>query len=538
MKGVSGKKWILLSENIKPPSHLVEKFGYIVAQLLANRNFVKHADLIFDVKLKNLIPYDRIPNIDVATERIKEAIRRGERIVIYGDYDVDGITSTAILYDFLRRLGARVVPVVPSRNMGYGLNRKVSELISRYADLLITVDNGTSAVSEINSMDIDVIVVDHHNPQSILPKAVVVNPKIGENVPKELKEVSSSALSFYIVASLRNELGIDIDIRSYIDLVALGTVADVMPLNYLNRIFVVKGLEFFNKILEGYEGKAGIRALLEVSNLERVSFRDIGFQLAPRINSAGRIGDPRLSLRLLLEEKPDRALYYARKLEMLNIYRRRLSENILKEASAMTDGRENFICVGSEGWHPGVLGIVAGRLTSQFAKPSGVFAFKSNKAVGSIRSVEGVDIYSVISEIKDMFLKWGGHSNAVGVTLPVERFSEFKEYVDERLKDKERVLGVLEIDMRLDFRFINKEHSDMIKCLQPFGEGNTVPTFMTRLGDIKVERISKTKLRFLPDDIEMRCFDNRIMDAVEGGAKYIVYAYDGDSFELIDASSG
>jgi len=428
MKGVSGKRWVLLSEQTEPPPQLVERFGHIIAQLLTNRNFTKQADLIFNVKLKNLIPYDSIPNIEYAAERIKRAIKKGERIVIYGDYDVDGITSTAILYDFLRRSGAKIVPVLPSRNMGYGLNKKITDLISKYADLLITVDNGTSAVEEINSMDIDVIVIDHHNPQDILPDA--------------------------IIASLRNELDVEIDIRSYIDLVALGTVADVMPLNYLNRIFVVKGVEFFNRILEGYEGKAGIRALLRVSNLGKVSFRDVGFRLAPRLNSAGRIGDPRLSLQLLLEEREERALYYARKLEMLNIYRRRLSDSILKEACTMTEG----------------------------------------------------DIYSVVSEIEHMFLKWGGHSGAVGVTLPVERFDEFREYVDGKLRDKEKVLGVLEIDMRLDPHLLTGKHGDMIKCLQPFGEGNAVPTFMMSLEDKNVERI------------------------------YIVYTYDGDFFEIIDAS--
>jgi len=536
MKGVSGKRWVLLSEQTEPPPQLVERFGHIIAQLLTNRNFTKQADLIFNVKLKNLIPYDSIPNIEYAAERIKRAIKKGERIVIYGDYDVDGITSTAILYDFLRRSGAKIVPVLPSRNMGYGLNKKITDLISKYADLLITVDNGTSAVEEINSMDIDVIVIDHHNPQDILPDAIIVNPKLDENVPKELKELSSSALSFYIIASLRNELDVEIDIRSYIDLVALGTVADVMPLNYLNRIFVVKGVEFFNRILEGYEGKAGIRALLRVSNLGKVSFRDVGFRLAPRLNSAGRIGDPRLSLQLLLEEREERALYYARKLEMLNIYRRRLSDSILKEACTMTEGEENFICVGSKNWHPGVLGIVAGRLTSLFAKPSGVFTFRGNRAIGSLRSVEGVDIYSVVSEIEHMFLKWGGHSGAVGVTLPVERFDEFREYVDGKLRDKEKVLGVLEIDMRLDPHLLTGKHGDMIKCLQPFGEGNAVPTFMMSLEDKNVERISKSRFKISPGDIEMRCFDDKVMEAVEEGAKYIVYTYDGDFFEIIDAS--
>ncbi len=535
MKGVSGKRWILLSERINPPSDLVRKLGKVMAQILANRNFESYVEYIFDVKLRNLLPYKFIPNIEEASLRIKRAIDKEERVVIFGDYDVDGITATAILYDFLKNLKTRVVPIIPPRNMGYGLSGSMAKLLSRYADLLITVDNGTSAVKEINNMDIDVIVIDHHNPSSVLPNAIVVNPKISERVPKELKEISSSALAFYVVASLRSLINVNLDIRNYIDLVALGTVADVMPLNYLNRTFVVKGVELLNSIIGGYLEKPGIRALLEVSSIEKVSFRDISFSIAPRLNSAGRIGDPKISLNLLIENNYDRAKVYARKLEALNISRRKLSENILKEVYSMLDTEDNFLCASSPQWHTGILGIVAGRIARKFSKPAGIFKETRDKITGSVRSIEGINIYSLFSEIKDMFIKWGGHSFAVGITLPANKFDEFREIVNYMLRDYEKNMGVLEVDMELDPSEITENISEMILSLQPFGEGNNVPTFLANVYKFHSEKVSKGKYKVIMEEVEMDCYDYRIIEAMERGSRRIIYSFDGGRFELMDA---
>ncbi len=538
MRGVSGKRWVILSENIEPPKHLIEKFGRVVAQILTNRNFENYVDLIFNVKLKNILPYKLLPNIEEGAFRIKRAIEKGERIVIFGDYDVDGITATAILYDFLKRIKARVVPVIPSRNMGYGLNQEMVKLFSRYADLVITVDNGTSSADEIRSMGIDVVIIDHHNPSSSLPEAIVINPKISEDTPAELKEISSAALSFYMIASLRALMDVDIDIRNYIDMVAIGTVADVMPLNYLNRIFVIKGIELLNSVIEGKVNKPGIKALLDSSGIEKVSFRDISFSIAPKLNSAGRIGDPKLSLNLLIEKSYERARFYARKLEALNISRKRLSENILREACELLDTTKNFLCVSSSKWHTGVLGIVAGRIAREFSKPCGIFKECGDKVTGSVRSVEGIDIHYLFSGIKDMFLKWGGHSFALGVTIPSKRFGEFRERVENLLENYRKSMGVLEVDMELDPKHITGDISEKILALQPFGEGNSVPTFTTQISKYNVERVSKNRYKIKMDSIEFNCFNIKLIEALRGEPKKVVYSFDGEGYEIIDVEAG
>lgn len=299
MKGISGKEWILLSDLIKPDHGLLKRVGYLKAQILANRNMEEGA---LEGKLKKLIPPFEIPNIERATELIAEHVRSGKRIVLFGDYDVDGITGTAILYDLLKKAGARVLPLLPSRKRGYGLTKELVSKLGRYADLLVTVDNGTTAVEELGVSEMPVVVLDHHNPDERLPSALIVNPKLKENGYKELSEISSSGLAFYLALLLRKELDLDLDVREYLHFACMGTVADAMPMNFLNRIIVSNGIRLLNHILNGGYHAPGIRLLMEKSGIrDDVTSRDIAFSLAPRLNAPGRVAKPHVAIKLLLE---------------------------------------------------------------------------------------------------------------------------------------------------------------------------------------------------------------------------------------------
>ena len=274
MRGLSGKEWVLLSEVVKPNEDLVRAFGPLKAQILANRNAVVQS---LDSKLKNLAPPFDIPNIQEAVEIIKTFVLQGKSIALFGDYDVDGITGTAILYDLLKKAGAKVLPVLPTRRRGYGLTPDLIYKLKGYADLLITIDNGTTAVEELSLAKMPTIVLDHHNPGDRLPPALIVNPKLSSPKVSELKEISSSGLAFYVAALLRKELELEVDVRDYLHLACLGTVADVMPMNSINRIIVSNGMKLLNYILKGGFEAPGIRLLMEKSGIREVTSKDIAF---------------------------------------------------------------------------------------------------------------------------------------------------------------------------------------------------------------------------------------------------------------------
>jgi single-stranded-DNA-specific exonuclease len=302
MKGLSGKEWVLLSEIIKPEEDVVSELGEVVAQILANRG---QDQSILDLRLKRLLPPHHIPNIDLAVERIKKAIDRRERIVLFGDYDVDGITGTALLYRFLKNFPITVVPLLPSRQSGYGLNKRLVDKLSHYADLLITIDNGTTAVEELREFKRDAVVIDHHNVGEELPPAILLNPKLSQDLPKELKELSSVGLVFYLIALLTRELNMDYDPRLDLYLPAIGTLADFMPLNLTNRIIVSYGIKCLEYVQKGQIKAYGIKALMEKVGLNgTITSRDITFSLVPRLNAPGRVSRPSIALKLFLTEDP------------------------------------------------------------------------------------------------------------------------------------------------------------------------------------------------------------------------------------------
>ena len=543
MKGVSGKEWNVLSHHIKPSPELVERYGSFLAQLIANRGFEEEHEALFDLKLKHLLPYSFLPNVEEGVERIVKAVRKGERIILFGDYDVDGITGTAILFEILKSAGAKVIPVLPNRGTGYGLSGELVSLFSKYGELLITIDNGTSAVREIEASGIDVIVIDHHNvPEEIPKRAILINPKMDDGIPKDMRELSSSAICFYIAAVLTRRLGIDRDVRELLDLVALGTVGDVMPMNRTNRILVTKGISVLEGVVSGSIDKPGVRALLDVSGVRsKVSAKDIAYSIAPRINAPGRIGNPKLSLYLLTERDEERAKLFARKIEALNSKRRAITEAVFREAYRRTlELKErSFISLWDPSWHVGVLGIVAGRLSNLLGRPVAVFSKGSNHSVGSVRSVEGVDVYKGLSRLSHMFIKWGGHTQAAGLTLRSDLLEDFRESAEEIFSEIGKEIPPLDVDMELSPRRFDKKMVEALRKLEPYGERNPVPTFLSEEMRIEDVRIRGSMARLRLGDVEMICWEKTLFAHLKPGRRSrIVYSFVDGEFNLIDIEDG
>ncbi len=532
MNGFLGREWVILQDQIHPPEDLVDRFGPFIAQILANRNTDGR---VFDLALKNIPHYRHIPNIEEAASVILDAVKKGRRIIIYGDYDVDGITGTALLYHFLKSVGAKVLCSLPTRKTGYGLNKNIIRDFERYADLIITVDNGTTAVEEINGCRKPVVVLDHHNIGDKLPKAILVNPKLDTNTPNYIKEISSVGLAFYVALLLNKELPINFDIRNYLHLVAVGTLADIMPLNMLNRVLVAKGIEVLNHIRNADTPFQGMKLLLNhvKNHNEEISSKDVVFSIVPRLNTPGRIENPITSLRLLLESNETKARQILEEIEDLNDKRRELVDkeyvNVLKIAELKKN--ESLISVFiNDPSKVGILGIIAGRLSNEFEKPSIVFCVGNDVAVGSARSVKGVDLYSGLKELSDMFIKWGGHTGAAGLTIPKENLERFEiraREVFSKLYKKPQLL----IDMRLETKKINQDILNQIKSLEPFGEGFPEPVFLSEhLNLSKDERSNIRKVIFKGDgNLTFVSWDTRLNSKLVQLSRYsgrVVYSID------------
>ncbi|WP_461829270.1 single-stranded-DNA-specific exonuclease RecJ [Aquifex sp.] len=535
MRGVSGKRWILLYTEVKPKEETLRRFGRVFAQILVNRGFEEGVELLLEPKLSRIPGYSRIPGIGEAVERIKKAIKGGEKIILFGDYDVDGITGTSILYSVLKKAGAKVYPILPNRQTGYGLNRELISVFEKYGELLITVDNGTSAVEEIDNSRIDTVVLDHHNvPERLPKKAILINPRF-RSEDKLLEDLSSSALSFYLAGALVRELGLEIDVREFLDLVSLGLLADCMPLNPLNRILSVKGIELMNYILEGKVRKPGVKALLETSGVKRITSKTVYFDLAPRLNAPGRISKPDVALKLLIEKDEKKAKSLAEKLDSLNRIRRIMTRKTFEEVKkkAQRERDRNFIVVWDRGWHPGILGIVAGRLAGELGKPVGVFALGKRRAVGSLRSSEDINIYKEVSKLSDMFLKWGGHDKAMGVTLPSERLDEFKEKVDELFREVSKEEPVVPVDLELNPEELSPALIKQLSQLEPYGEGNPYPVFMGRVRSLK--RLSHYEVEI--NGVRLVVWDEELLKALAVGKRFL-YSFTGEELLLEDVENG
>jgi len=428
-----------------------------------------------------------LKDLPKAVERIIRAVRGGERILVLGDYDVDGVTATFLLANSLKRLGGKVGFHIPDRlREGYGLSlRAIDEAARRGVKLIVTVDCGTSSVEEIehaSKLGIDVVVTDHHALQPKRPDATAfVNPR-RDDCDYPYKALAGVGVVVKLVQALVGEMGVlepDQFVAEHLDVVALGTVADVVPLTGENRIFAKLGIEELRR-----SRRPGIIALRQISRLseKRLEASDISFVLAPRINAAGRLGNPESAVRLLMSSDEGEANAIAESLEEDNNLRKRMNGEVLKDALDMLeeDGSEIDIAqvLSSPSWHPGVIGIVAARLVEKFGRPAALISIDGDVARGSARAVGGLDLCEILEDCKDTLITYGGHSYAAGFSLrtsEIDQFAEkFRRAVAARLSGMD-VEPTLPVDGRMTLEQCTASFIELLDGASPFGLGNPEP---------------------------------------------------------------
>lgn len=446
-----------------------------------------------------------------AVERLATAVTRGEVILVHGDYDVDGMTSTALLTRVLRALGAReVVPWVPAREDGYDLGPAGCAAARRHrASLVVTCDCGTSAhdaVRDLVAAGIDVIITDHHLPGEALPPALAVcNPR-RPDCPSADKDLAAVGIAYKLAVALCEAMGADPNVaHQHLDLVALGTIADVAPLRGENRVFAHVGLKVMQ---DPAAAKAGIQALIRSSGMEgkALTAGRVGFTLAPRLNAAGRVGDAKQGVALLLADRMEEAHALARELEELNTERQGLDRAVLDEALRQLDAPEqrdrHAYVLSGKGWHAGVIGIAAARIVEQTARPAVLVAVDdAGIGKGSGRSIPRFDLHAALAACAGHFTRFGGHRAAAGLTMEAGRLPAFAEQFDavarERLRPEDLV-PELRIDAELPLEAVDDALERLLRRFEPFGVGNPAPLLCVSGASVSAppRRIGSDGLRF------------------------------------------
>jgi len=476
-------------------------------------------------RLANLTSPDGMADRAAVAQRLALAIRRRERIAVFGDYDCDGITSAAILTEVLRRLGGDAVPLIASRfDGGYGVSGAASRrILESQARVLVTCDCGSSdhdTLQDISARGIDVIVIDHHLvPERALPALGFLNPHRPE-CRFQYKGLASCGLAFSVAAALRKELQVDLDVRYWLDLVAVGTIADVAPLDGDNRCLVRAGLLAIQEAR-----RPGMLALLEVAKISRdmpLTGRDVAFRIAPQLNAPGRLGSADLALELLLAPDLTSARSLAARLDELCTERRAQSDLILQQAleEIATQGfeRQAAIVIGRKGWNPGVVGIVAGRLADQLGRPVIVVGFDEQSGRGSVRGPVGSRLYDALSQAGDVLVRFGGHQQAAGMEVLEERLPEFRERFvaavscQPVLPPPDVEAGVLQLEPGDELLAVLAD----LDRLEPCGFGNPRPRLRARGQVLEAREVKNGHLKLVLDLGDRRplgCFAVR-----QGGA--------------------
>ena len=487
----------------------------ITAKLLTLRGIKttkEAADFLNEDGISSLFDPFLLKDMDRAVKRIKRALADGERVCIYGDYDVDGVTSTTLLYKYLKSKGLECGFFIPERlTDGYGLNESAIRKLSAEYNLIITVDNGVTAVKEAElaaELGVDLVITDHHSCREELPvAAAVVNPKRPDDT-YPYSALAGVGVVFKLICALEGDARKICD--EYSDLVALGTVADVMPLTGENRIIVKEGLKRITA-----KKNVGLTALMKSTGIIKqgklnrtVNSTLIGFVLAPKLNAAGRISKAGYAVELLLEEDEAKAEELAIRLCDINKLRQETETDIFEQAKAQVEAQADkavFVC-GSSGWHQGVVGIVASRIAERYSKPCILFSFDDGVAKGSARSIKGFNIIEALTECSDLLTEYGGHELAAGLTIDIEKIDEFTDRLNEcaQKSDSSAFENIQEPELECDFSDISLKSVKEILRLEPFGLDNPQPLLMMSSvvldSVVPVGNAMHVKLSILPDN--------------------------------------
>lgn len=516
------KKWQIYETDEGKIEELKEKYklNSLLATILVNRGIdskEKIRQFLEPTRQDFYNPY-LMQDMEIAVERIVRAIENQEKVIIYGDYDVDGITSTVVLKKFLKDLGLEVSYYIPNRlNEGYGLNNKaIEKIVNEGYSLMITVDCGISAIDEIdyaNSLGLEVIVTDHHEPGEVLPKALAVvdNKRKDSNYP--FRDLAGVGVAFKLTQALGMKLGLKEETYlKYLDIVCVGTISDIVPLVDENRVITKLGL-----LLVRQTKNMGLKSIINSSGYSKIDSNTISFGVAPRINACGRMGKAEEALELLLSTEIYRVNELTKKLSEHNRERQEIEKTIYESAVEKIEKNHLYenrtIVVGGKDWHHGVIGIVSSKITDMYFKPSILLSFEEDgTGKGSGRSVPGFDLHDALTKCQDTLEKFGGHSMAVGVTIKKENLEKFiKEF--EKIAEEEKIeeiVPILNVDAKIDLNSVDKDVIESLRALEPFGEANKMPIFAFK--NLRIDSI-----RALSEGKHLKLTlkeDNRIINAI------------------------
>lgn len=492
------KKWQLNEVNDELADKIANEFNIskIVASIIANKGLKDNNEIevFLHPRRGDFHNPFLMPDMDKAVARILKAIENKEKVAIYGDYDVDGITSSTVLHRFLEERGLHTDIYIPNRlNEGYGLNKKEIEAIAETKHtLIITVDCGITGYDEIEyakTFGIDTVVTDHHEPPEKLPDAIAVVDCKRKDNKYPFNGLAGVGVAFKLTQALAIKLNLpEESYLKYLDIVCVGTISDIVPLVDENRTISKLGLRLVKQTRN-----IGLKVLLESIGYKKIDSNTISFGIAPRINACGRMGHEKEALKLFLTNNIEEAKQITQKLNEYNLQRQEIEKRIFDEAQELMQNPEEqklpCIVLRKENWHHGVIGIVSSKITDMYFKPSILMCIEDKEAKGSGRSIPGFDIHEALENCKENIKQFGGHSMAIGITIDNDKFDDFKKQIEEYAESKQisEIVPVLNIDEKVQLKNINLSDIKDLELLEPFGEANKPPIF--QINNLKIESI-------------------------------------------------
>ena len=491
------KKWHIYETDKVEVERISRKYNIneLLAAILINRKIKEeNIDVFLSPTRKNFHNPFLMPDMEIAVERIIKSIENKEKVIIYGDYDVDGITSITVLKSFLEDRGLKVSQYIPNRlEEGYGLNKlAIDQIAKNQYTLMITVDCGISGIEEVeyaNLLGIETIVTDHHEVGEKIPNAIAVVDAKRKDNKYPCRDLAGVGVVFKLIQALGIKLGLEEkEYLKYLDIVCVGTISDIVPLVDENRVISKLGL-----MLVAQTKNMGLKSLLISSGYKNIDSNTISFGVAPRINACGRMGHADEALKLFLSKDIYEVNELTKKLNEYNTLRQEKEKYIYNDAIKQIEkdklNEKNAIIIGGENWHHGVIGIVSSKITELYFKPSILLCYEDELAKGSGRSIPGFDLHDALMKCQNTIEKFGGHAMAIGITIRRERVEEFREAFEQVAKEAkiDEIIPIINIDAKINLSEINKETVASLKQLEPFGEGNKTPIFVFR--NLKIDSI-------------------------------------------------
>ena len=514
------KKWEFYDKDEKIVAKIEKEYNIspLLANIIANKGLktTEEIDIFLNPTRNDFHDPFLMPDMEKAVERILKAIENKEKVIIYGDYDVDGITSITVLKKYLAERGLDVDEYIPNRlDEGYGLNKSaIEKIVSENYTLMITVDCGISGIEEVeyaNSLGLETIVTDHHEPGEVLPNAIAVVDAKRKDNQYPFNQLAGVGVVFKLIQAISSKFNLDAkEYLKFLDIVCVGTISDIVPLVDENRVIAKLGL----KLVEMTKN-IGLKTLLMQIGYKKIDSSAISFGVAPRINACGRMGFEKEALKLFLTEDHMEALKISKKLNEYNKQRQDIEKKIFTEVLEKIEKGEkdkNCIVLADENWHHGVIGIVSSKVTEMYYKPSILICYEGEEGKGSGRSIPGFDLYEALSNCGDYINKFGGHSMAIGINVNRSDFDNFKQCFEEYASKAniKELVPIIKIDSEISIKDMQVDVVKQLDNLEPFGEANKMPIFMYK--NLKIDSI-----RALSEGRHLKLTlkdDNLIIDAI------------------------